>query len=118
NGAYVACVLNNFTKYNNSSAQFTTNPLPYICNNTFTTYLNGMYSPDGDSVRVYPQRSLQGAGAPDGYNAGYSLANPVGSSTGYFVDSASGTAYFTPVTPGAYVLGFRGEEYERGTGTF
>jgi gliding motility-associated-like protein len=117
-GAYVQCMLDNLTKYNNSTPAFTFNPLPYICKGTDYSYLNAPLSPDGDSIRVYGQATYSSETTRSTFNtvAGYSLANPIGSSTGYTVDSITGTAYFNARNVGKYVLGFRADEYEPGSG--
>jgi gliding motility-associated-like protein len=114
--AYIECMLDNLTKYNNSTPIFQSNPLPYICANTNTTYLNAPYSPDGDSVKVYAQVTYSAPTTRTTYAPTYTLANPIGSNTGYVVDSITGTAYFRPVNSGKYVLGFRADEYEPGSG--
>lgn len=116
---YIEAGLNNLTKYNNSTPRFVVEPLPYICVNRPATYLNGPYDPNGDSLRVYNQVPLDnGPNAPIIYAPGYSLNDPVASSIDnpYKVNAQTGTATFTPTLQGLFVLGFRCEEYERGTG--
>ncbi|MCB9046719.1 MAG: gliding motility-associated C-terminal domain-containing protein [Chitinophagales bacterium] len=120
---YVEAGLNNVTKYNNSTPRFLSNPLPYICVGQPTTYLNAPYDPNGDSIYVYQQipftptgGGVNQTGQVCGYNAGWSLADPIGSSTGYQLNPLTGSATFTPKTTGFFVLAFRGEDYERGSG--
>lgn len=121
---YIEAKLNNFHKYNNSTAQFKGDPLPYICVNTNTTFANEAFSPDGDSLIVVPQPTLVSKGVPNIWQTGFggfNLSNPVASSTGYTFDSTTGTAYFRPTqsqvgTGLPFVLGFRAEEYQWQTG--
>ncbi|RYE26006.1 MAG: gliding motility-associated C-terminal domain-containing protein [Sphingobacteriales bacterium] len=114
--AYVECMLDNLTKYNNSTPRFTINPLPYICRNTEKSYLNGPQSYDGDSVRAFSQITYNGQGSRSPYKPGYSLANPLASVNGYRIDSISGSATFKAGNVGKFVLGFRANEYEHGSG--
>lgn len=115
---YIEAGLNNLTKYNNSTPRFVIDPLPYICINQPATYLNGPYDPNGDSLSIISQTPLDNANISLNYKAGYSLADPVATSfdNPYRVNRQTGTATFTPTLQGLFVLGFRCEEYERGTG--
>ena len=120
---YVEAGLNNVTKYNNSTPRFLSNPLPYICVGQPTTYLNAQYDPNGDSIYVYQKipytpagGGVNGYGQVCAYNAGWSVNDPIGSSTGYKLNPLTGSATFTPMTTGFFVLAFRGEDYERGSG--
>jgi gliding motility-associated-like protein len=122
---YVEAGLNNQTKYNNSTPRFLSNPLPYICVNQPTTYLNAPFDPNGDSVYVYQQVPYTGGFGVNmvatqcGYAAGYSATDPIGSSAAnpYKLNPITGAATFTPTAQGFFVLGFRAEDYERGSGT-
>lgn len=116
---YVEAGLNNVTKYNNSTPRFTSNPLPYICVNQPTTYLNNPIDINGDSMNVFQQVPYDFNATPCTYIAGYSVADPIGSTVGnpYTLNLYTGAATFTPVNTGFYVFGFRLEDYEYGTGT-
>ncbi|MCB9064607.1 MAG: gliding motility-associated C-terminal domain-containing protein [Chitinophagales bacterium] len=116
---YIEAGLNNVTKYNNSTPRFLSNPLPYICVNQPTTYLNGPWDPNGDSLWVVAQTPFTPAGNignPCGYQAGYSVADPIGSTGDYKLNNLTGTATFTPASTGFKVLAFKLTDYERGTG--
>ncbi len=118
---YIEAGLNNFTKYNNSTPRFLSNPLPYICINQPTTYLNGPYDPNGDSMVIFQQLACQ-APLPGGaipYISPYSLTDPIASSAAnpYKLNPVTGTATFTPTVQGFFLFAFRAEEFERGTGT-
>ena len=116
---YVEAGLNNVTKYNNSTPRFLVSPLPYTCAGQPTTYLNAPYDPNNDSVVTQLQEVWDGAASQIAYLApNYSLQDPIQSTAGnpFTFDPATGTATFTPVAQGKYVMGFRCYDYERGTG--
>src|SRR5690606_34315738 len=112
-------------KYNNSTPRFLSNPLPYICVNQPTTYLNAPWDHNGDSIYVYQQVPYTVSAGTNSnkaiipYSAGWSVDDPIGSSAGnpYKLNPITGAATFTPNAQGFYVLGFRVEDYERGSGT-
>ena len=112
---YVEAGLDNMTKYNNSTIKFLSNPLPYICVNQPTTYLNGPYDVNGDSIAVIAHTPYTGPNAPCAYTPPSSVQNQIASSTGFILNSTSGSVNFTPSATGQYVLAFRGEDYLRGT---
>ncbi len=117
---YVEAGLNNVIKYNNSTPRFQYSPLPYICVNQPANYLNGPIDPNGDSLYVRNIEPLDGAATANcGYSAGFSVLDPVGSaaSNPFRVDPFTGTAFFTPLNAGFFVLAFRCDEYDRATGT-
>src|SRR5690606_1001879 len=91
------------------------NPLPYICVNQPTTYLNGPYDPNGDSIAVIAHTPYTGYNSPCAYTPPSSVQNQIASSTGFDLNSTSGSVNFTPSATGQYVLAFRGEDYLRGT---
>src|SRR5690606_4241688 len=101
---YVEAGLNNVTKYNNSTPRFRSNPLPYICVGQLNTYLNDPVDPNGDSINVFQQVPHSAEGTVIPYSAGWSVNDPIGSSTGYQLNPLSGSATFTPTATGFYVL--------------
>ncbi len=113
---YVEAGLNNVVNPINSTPQFLIDPFPYICVNQPAFYLNGPFDPDNDSLDTKNQNPLEPTPIP--YIAPYTLANPINSpaSNPYAVDPLTGTATFTPTTTGKFVLAFRCDEYQRGTG--
>ncbi|MFN4247259.1 MAG: gliding motility-associated C-terminal domain-containing protein [Flavipsychrobacter sp.] len=115
---YVEAMLNNVTKYNNSTPIFTSLPLPYLCVGQPNAFLNGPLDPNGDSVQVYQQVPYSAGPTACVYQPGYSNTDPIGSaaSNPYQLNPTTGTATFTPKNSGFYVLAFRAEDYERGTG--
>ncbi len=112
---YIEAGLNNLKKFNVSTPRFTSNPLPYICNNVPYQYLNGPFDPDADTrgqrMVVAPQVPLRDATTPYTYNPGFNAANPINSTTGYSVNPVSGTAKFSAQNQGKYVLAFRIEKW-------
>ncbi|HEY9176302.1 MAG TPA: hypothetical protein VIN07_01365, partial [Flavipsychrobacter sp.] len=114
---YVEAGLDNMTKYNNSTIKFLSNPLPYICVSQPTTYLNGPYDINGDSISVVAHTPYTGPNNPCAYTPPSSVQNQIASTTGFQLNSTTGTVNFTPSATGQYVLAFRGDDYLRGTTT-
>lgn len=116
---YVETIMNTVADYSNSTPRFLVDPLPYLCANQPGFYVNGPFDPNLDSMVTENVCPLNGAPANCfGYNAPYTLADPLGSSTGYTVNPATGTASFTPTTQGKYVLAFLCTEYDPTTKGF
>ncbi len=115
---YVECCLNNLVKAYNSTPRFTVSPLPYICQGQPAFYLNGPLDPNNDSMVVSSVQPLRNATTPVPYQAGYTIADPIGSdpSNPYAMNPTTGTATYTPLNQGKYVLAFRCDEYEPKTG--
>ncbi len=80
---YVEAGLDNVTKYNNSTVKFLSNPLPYICVNQPTTYLNGPYDANGDSISVVSHTPYTGATNPCTYNPPSTVQDPIISVNGF-----------------------------------
>ena len=114
---YVECGLNNVFRYNNSTPRFLIEPIPYLCADQTSQYLNGPYDPNLDSMYTIMQRSFSAPNTQDQYAPGYTLQNPIGSTTPFIYDPATGSATFTPGMQGKYVLAFRCDEYDRKTKT-
>lgn len=120
---YVEACLNNKIKYNNSTPRFMEPPLPYICVNQPAAYLNDPLDPNNDSLIVATTVPLNNnANNPIPYDNvfpnNYSVNDPIGSdaSNPYKLNPVTGTATFTPTAKGQFVLAFRCDEYQRGTG--
>ncbi|WP_276134573.1 gliding motility-associated C-terminal domain-containing protein [Polluticoccus soli] len=118
--AYVEAGINNVAKADVSTPRFTTFPLPYICVNNKFKYLNGPVDGDvhreNNSLSTYSITPLQAANGPYFYRVGYSQANPIGSVSGFFVNSLTGVAEFTPPFSGPHVLAFRCDKTDKNTG--
>ncbi len=119
---YVECGLNNLVKPYNSTPRFTVSPLPYICQGQPAFYLNGPIDPNKDSMRVSTVYPLAWNGtAVDTLFYGScacTLNDPIGSDPGnpYNMNPITGTASYTPLNVGQYILAFRCDEYEPKTG--
>jgi gliding motility-associated-like protein len=117
---YVSATLNNAFRLVNNTPRFLADPIPYICVNQYSLFLNNPFDPDNDSIRTSNEQPLNtGPGAPIPYAGGFSLSNPVASSTSnpYSVSPTTGVASFTPTLQGKFVLAFQAKEYDRATGT-
>jgi gliding motility-associated-like protein len=126
---YISAFLNNFDAPTNSSAQFTFQPVPYLCLNQFYTYNNGAYDPDGDSLvfeSIQPQTSNSTAGTgttsctnPGIGNVAYSLGtynplnNPMACSL-FAVNPNTGLVQVTPTALGLNVVTVKVSEYRNG----
>jgi gliding motility-associated-like protein len=115
---YIETEIDNVVKYNNSTPRFLVDPIPYLCINQPSFFINGPLDPNNDSIIVSNVQPLDGATAPIPYQTGYNLANPLASSTGYTLNSLTGTASFTPTAQGRFVLAFEATDYDRNTGAF
>lgn len=120
NGVCINATLNNVARPVNSSTVLTIRPIPYVCFNQPTLYLNGPIDPDLDSIvfeAITPNDwNPNPQCTPYLFNGTYTQANPIGAPAGYFVDATTGTAAFTPTIQGFFVLAFRANEYDKATG--
>jgi gliding motility-associated-like protein len=117
----VVAGLNNVARPVNNSPRLLIDPIPYLCQNALSQYLNGPFDPDNDSVRFVATTPLDNVSCTNTtlstYAAGFSPGNPLPilANTTYQVDPISGTACFTPTTVGCYVLGFTCYDIDRVT---
>lgn len=114
---YIEAVINNVAKYNNSTPRFLQDPIPYLCVNQYSSFINGSFDPDQDSMTTTSVWPLSAQGVQIPYLAPYMLANPMASSTPYTVNANTGTASFTPTVQGKFVLAFECKDYNRNNGT-
>ncbi len=120
----IYAVLNNVAREFNNSAVLSETPLPYVCVNTPTSFLNGPIDPDLDSIVITAmnpgntQVATPYGCSPSTYLVPYTplVPLPVTMPGSYTVNPTSGTAVFTPTATGAYVLAFRVEEYDKQSG--
>ncbi|RYD57992.1 MAG: gliding motility-associated C-terminal domain-containing protein [Sphingobacteriales bacterium] len=108
---YIESGINNLAEYNICTPRFGSNPLPYICVNTKTKYLNDPYDIQKKDTTVKlittSQDPLKSATERFGYLPGFSSSNPIASGSGYNVDPETGTAEFTGTQTGFFVLAFQ-----------
>lgn len=102
----------------NSSPQFTSQPIPYICKNQPVTYNLGVIERDGDSL-VYelaqPLAINSTDTVPYAAGSGYSYINPL--NVPVSLNAQTGDLTFTPSSltpPGSWVLKICVKEYRNG----
>ena len=117
----------------NSSPQFTDDPIPFLCIGDTTTILNTAFDPDGDELVfsfVEPYDADQSSAtnpAPNPpnptmnwpinnvtYIAGYSLAQPFGVGGVSTINASTGLSTYFPPATGDYVVAVEIKEYRNG----
>jgi hypothetical protein len=105
---YVDATLNNLVATNNSSPQFTSLPVPYVCAGQAYIYNHGAIDPDGDSL-VFSLINAQGAsGVSVVYGGGFSGLNPMTSIPAVTINSANGNVTMNPTVPQIAVIAVLG----------
>lgn len=117
------------TQLNNSSPEFTSIPLPYLCVGDKVRIFNNATDADGDSLVYKFVRPYAGAGPTNPipyppnnwrwpanaiYNNGYSFSRPFGNFGTATINSASGVTEYIVNQPGNYVVAVEVEEYRNG----
>ncbi len=116
----------------NSTPEFTDDPVPFVCAGDTTSLLNSAYDPDGDLLVfsfVTPYNGFANAGNPApappqpslgwtipnvSYAAGFSMAQPFGTGGYSHINASTGlTTYYAPST-GDYVVAIEIKEYRNG----
>ncbi|MBK9452640.1 MAG: T9SS type A sorting domain-containing protein [Bacteroidetes bacterium] len=111
---YVDATLNNLVATTNSSPQFTSLPVPYICAGQSYIYNHGAIDPDGDSL-VFSLINAQGAfGVSVVYGGGFSGLNPMTSVPAVTINSANGNVTMNPTVPQIAVIAVLVQEYRNG----
>ena len=111
---YVEATLNSIVAPCNSSPDFTSIPVPYICAGQPYTYNHSAIDPDGD-VLVYSLVDARiTAGTSVTYLAGFSGTNPLTSAPPLSINPANGNLAMQPVGPQVAVIAVRVEEYRGG----
>lgn len=87
----------------NSSPQFTTPPVPYICAGQPYTFNQGAFDPDGDSLSYALGPCSTSATSAVTYSGGYSPTQPLGSSWNVSINSVTGDITVAP-QPGSAVV--------------
>ncbi|RMG55719.1 MAG: PKD domain-containing protein [Bacteroidetes bacterium] len=80
-------------------------PIAYICAGQTSTFNQGAYDPDGDSLSYELGPCFSGAGAPVTYNLGYSPTTPMGPTWNVSIDPQTGDLTFSPNPTGSEVVG-------------
>lgn len=87
----------------NSSPQFATTPVPYICSNQTFTFSQGAYDPDGDDLVFSLSPCFQTAGNQVTYGPGFAPTAPLGPNWTVTINATTGDITLTPNPGGALV---------------
>ncbi len=101
--------------YQNSSATFGYDPVPFVCNGYPVSYNNGATDANGDSLVFQLIAPLQAHNSSLTWQSGFSQSRPIIVSNNQFVfSSATGQIDFTPSQTNVDVLALRVLEYRNG----
>ncbi|NRA13159.1 MAG: hypothetical protein HRT57_14515, partial [Crocinitomicaceae bacterium] len=101
NNMYVSTTMNTLTAPCDNSPVVTAIPMPYACTNTTFNYCLTIADPEGDSTTFAMIIPGSTAGAPCGYNAGFSQIMPLNNFT---LDPLTGCISFNHPTTGNFVV--------------
>ena len=112
---YIEATLNNLNAPCNSSPQFTSIPVPFICAGIPFSFNHGVYDPDGDSLAYSLINPMTVPVGPIAFNFPNSVIYPLTTVSGTFgFDPSTGQLAFTPDVPQVGVLTILVEEYRNG----
>lgn len=117
---YLEATLNNQLFQGNSSPEFTTFPIPYLCINNPFSYNVGAIDKDGDSLVtdvVQPQNGLCGTTTPTYLQMVSGItypSNPLSCNNTFVINQQTGQFSFIPDLKGAHALTIRVREYRNG----
>jgi hypothetical protein len=116
NGIYIEALMNNLAAPTNSSPDFTTLPVPYICANVPFTYNHGAYDIEGDLLVYDLIDPRDGPSSPLAHFGGTTATQPFITSpaNSAVFDGATGNMTFTPSGLQNAVLAVRVREYRGG----
>lgn len=101
--------------YQNNSATFGYDPVPFVCNGFPVSYNNGATDINGDSLVFQLITPLQAHNSPLTWQTGFSQSRPIIVSNNQFAfDPATGQIDFTPSQTNVDVLALRVLEYRHG----
>ena len=105
---FIDATLNSILYPNNSSPEYTADPIPYVCQNQAVNYNYGVVENDGDSLSYafISARSNPGNNVP--YAGTYTYLQPF---PGITIDSSTGELNFTPTTTGNFIVAVEVTEY-------
>jgi hypothetical protein len=110
--SYIQTTFNNQAFPCNSSPNFNTLPVPYICANTPINYNHGTVDPDGDSLVYLPIDPLDGPNAPIPHVPPFSASQPL---TGtYTIDSTNGQIFINATANQVVTIALEVREYRNG----
>jgi len=93
---YIEATLNNIIGTNNNSPQYLALPTPYLCANQLNIFNHGASDVDGDSLYYQFAQPLSAAGNPIAFAGGYSINDPIITSSGMNLNPETGEMCFTP----------------------
>ena len=103
----------------NTSPAFTSQPAPYICQNSPYIMSLGAFDADGDSLVFELAKAETSASGTVTYNAGYDFENPIDTLTPYApnlnINPFNGDIAVFPVSTGDFTVVVKIKEYDRNT---
>ncbi len=114
NNIYIENTLNNIIGANNNSPLFFNLPTPYLCANNLAIYSHAATDVDGDSLYYSLTQPLSAAGSPIAYMAGYSMLQPIITTSGVNLNPQTGEMCFTPSQGQIVVVSILIQEYRNG----
>ncbi|MBS1624715.1 MAG: gliding motility-associated C-terminal domain-containing protein [Bacteroidetes bacterium] len=111
---YIEAHLDNTVTTCDNSPVFSNDPVAVYCNNYPQFFNHGATDADGDSLYFYLMNSLNGQGSTVGYSGGHSGTNPMTTSSGTNINSATGQLSFTPSQTQIAVLKVGVDEFRNG----
>jgi hypothetical protein len=111
---YVETQLNNLDVTCNNSPQFTTPPVPYICNGVPFSYNHGVVDAEGDSLAFSLIAPLDNAGVPVNFVAPFTAIQPMSTTGAFGFDPLTGQMTFTPNGVQNGVIAVEVREYRNG----
>ena len=115
---YFSAQMNSGTDNCNDSPTFTSQPIPYVCQNQVVNYNFGVIEPNNDSLVYSLVSASTDAGVVVPYNTGggFSSAQPFGTNVNVSLNAATGQLTFTPNATGIFIVVIRVDEYDPITG--
>ncbi|PSR04110.1 MAG: hypothetical protein BRD50_04475, partial [Bacteroidetes bacterium SW_11_45_7] len=112
---YVEATLDNTVNNScNSSPAFTTEPVPYICDNKEHFYNHGAVDTDGDSLAYELIDPLNASNDPIPHTGNYSATDPMDVTGAFQFNQQTGQMQFTPASTQQAVVTVRVKEYRNG----
>lgn len=111
---YVETQLNNLDVTCNNSPQFTTPPVPYICNGVPFSYNHGVVDAEGDSLAFSLITPLDNAASPVNFVAPFTGTQPMSTTGAFGFDPLTGQMTFTPNGIQNGVIAVEVREYRNG----
>lgn len=111
---YIESVINNTNGLCNNSPFFTSLPVPYVCAYDLFFYNHGAVDVDGDSLVYTMVQPRDAASVNVPYNGGYSVSNPMATTTGFSFNTSTGQMSAVPNGTQNAVIAVRVDEYRNG----